>query len=252
MKSVRLIRLALALLAGSYSLQAQQPQKKTGLQIELLSFEDKKLEEGERPQPANAFVVGETAVLVTRLSGFGVKEDGSLDVEAGFTVQTPDGKRHPVKAAFAARPLEKAGQPVTILDPIFPFTFTPEYHPTGTYLIEVAVTDKVSRATAKKQIPLFAFLTEGSKELISHPTPDAPVTLDGTLLTPGFWDLSADEIAAAFWPIGLRWTSVDKTTMRSILRKATFQEREIADVQIRFENDLPAEVKLFVYNRGDQ
>ena len=248
------LRVVLALLAGGSSARAQQtgsPSTNTVLKAEFLSFHDWK--EDEKPEPGTTFVVGETAVFVTRIAGFGLKKDGlTPEIDAAYTLRTPDGKSHPLSSEFKAEPLVEAGQIYTVIRPILPIQFTQENHPTGCYFMDVALTDTVTRATAEAHIPVFVFLTPGSKELISGPRPDAPVALDNTLLSPGFWDLSKDEIAAAFWAIGLQWTSVDQKALRAVARKATFQGRSISDVQIQFEAETPSEVKLFVYNRGDE
>lgn len=247
------VHAALAFLLVGPLVRAQQaaPAQSASLQTDILPFKDWK--EGEEPVMTNTFLLGDVAVFITRISGFGLKPDGRTpDIEAAFSIREPDGKSYPIDARFKALPLEEEGQTRTILQPVLPIRFAHETRMTGCYTLDVAMTDVVTRATAKAQVPVFVFLTPGSRDLISAPRPDAPVALDNTILSPGFWDLSKDEIAASFWAIGLRWVSVDQKAMHSTAKKATFQGRPVADVKILFEGENPSEVKIIVYNRGDE
>lgn len=255
MKTTFGLRIALAFLVGlplAHGQQAEAPSKPATLQADILPFKNWK--ENEEPVMTNTFLMGDVAVFITRIAGFGLKPDGRTpSIDASFTIRAPDGESIPLgEIRFKAQPLEEEGQTRTILQPILPIEFSHERFSTGCYSIDVALTDTVTRATAKAHLPVFVFLTPGSRDLISAPRPDAPVALDNTLLSPGFWDMPKDEIAAAFWAIGLRWTSVDQTAMSSIAKKATFQGRPVADVKIQFEGNTPSEVKLILYNRGDE
>jgi hypothetical protein len=252
MKPHPVLALVLSCAAAALPAAAQEAETSAGeeeLRVEIVTF--KVTGTNTPPEPAQSFVIGETAAYGTFVKGFGTRGQAGVDLRAGYELETPEGKRETVPSGVAAKNTKGAGERGVPLQPVMGLTFKP-VHASGIYFLNVTVTDMVSQATATARAPIYVFLTPGAREQITRPMTNAPTALDTTLLAPGFWDMSVDDVAAAFWADGFGWTSEDRSGIRSKSPKVAFMGQELAEAQIRFAQGKPGEVWLSLYNRGDK
>lgn len=78
-----------------------------------------------------------------------------------------------------------------------------------------------------------------------------PADLAALIEEPDFWTTSIAGKEAELTEAGFQWLSAGRDAMRSNRHGLTFKDRAVYEAIIRFKEEVPTEVILFFYNRGD-
>jgi len=79
--------------------------------------------------------------------------------------------------------------------------------------------------------------------------PKAP--LDSLVNRPGVWDASSQSLEQELTPMGFRWTSASKDSLRAAHPGLSVAGKRAYEAIVRFENDKPESISVILYNRGD-
>jgi hypothetical protein len=75
--------------------------------------------------------------------------------------------------------------------------------------------------------------------------------LDEFVTQPGLWQTARSGFVDTQRPLGFRWLSADEDAAQTTARELTLFSLPVNQVTIRFKNDLPDNVTVLFYNRGD-
>ncbi|MEX1120113.1 MAG: hypothetical protein WEB60_15105, partial [Terrimicrobiaceae bacterium] len=80
-------------------------------------------------------------------------------------------------------------------------------------------------------------------------TPKAP--LDSLLNRPGVWDATSQSLEEELAPMGFRWTSTSKDSLRAAHPGISVTDKQAYEAILRFSGDKPESITVIFYNRGD-